>query len=84
MECVEFCTGRGFTGRANTTVLQISANYPGAMNCGNRNFVETVCHELIHYNGTMNHGKQFWDGLRWLLSRTLDKLKEQNELQKMQ
>ena len=74
---VQFCCKSGILGMANKQVIYISTNYPGEMSCNNPRFVETVCHELIHYNGIMNHGESFWLSVRTLKENVLKTLKEE-------
>lgn len=74
---VQFCCKSGILGMANKQVLYISANYPSDMALTNPRFVETVCHELIHYNGIMNHGESFWQNTKTLTENVLQTLKEE-------
>jgi len=80
---VEFYTSSVSQGRVllgETVTLQICTNYQsGDMDLNNPNFIKTVCHELVHYNGILNHSDMFWDRLKILYFHVQNKLMEEKE-----
>src|SRR3990172_540981 len=79
---VEFYTDRGGSlGRvgkhlgSGSMTFGICTNYSaGEMDITNPRFVKTVCHELVHYNGIMNHKDEFWQALSLLYERVMNEL----------
>ena len=46
------------------------------LSLGNYDLLRTVVHELIHYNGVMNHSISFWDKLNESLAKVLVEIKK--------
>jgi len=44
----------------------------------NHALVQTVCHELVHYSGIMNHSQKFWDKLKEVLTKVENQIKGGN------
>ncbi len=74
---INFYTSGYSLGCANLQQVNIVANYPGEMSTSNLQFVETVVHELVHYNGIMHHKIKFWNLLGYYLEKIQNKLKEE-------
>lgn len=64
-------------GRANTKQIWISLDLTGEPSIENTNFINTLVHEVVHYNGIMDHSHKFWEAFNLLYERVLSVLRLQ-------
>lgn len=62
-------------GRANEKQIWISLDLTGEPTITNVEFINTLCHEIVHYNGIMNHGAEFWSAFNLLYNRVVAELR---------
>jgi hypothetical protein len=63
----------------NTGSISLNLNTLGEFSCKNKQFVETIVHEVVHVNHwDEGHSNQFWIIHGMLLDKVLNKLNKEN------
>jgi hypothetical protein len=62
-------------GRANTKQIWISLDLTGEPSITNTEFINTLCHEVVHYNGISGHSAEFWNAFNLLYNRVVAELR---------
>ena len=56
------------------------AKYESDLSINNKDLVDTVCHEIIHFNGLMGHGPAFTKALSILLEKVNKIIRRQEDV----
>jgi len=80
LDCLGY--GRRRLGTCNDVgIIEICISPDIKVSADNYNFVNTVVHEVVHYNQTkLSHNDKFYADLKELLGKVINKLNERREL----